>query len=97
MNTLNFLESKFVSGGLSKIETSLNLFRITATDNGSVALDSSWNGHKFNMIFYPNKVTSLHGEVIFTGTSGSFTHNGYTFSTTPTTGGAIYLLTDPLI
>lgn len=97
LNILNVLESKFVSGGLSKIETADNVLKVTVTNNGMVTLNMPWAENTFNMIFFHHKVTNLFGEAIFFGSSGNFTFNGYTFSVSPTKGGSVYLLTEPFI
>lgn len=103
LNILNVLECKLVSGGLSKLDITDNILKFTVTYYGpghrSVKINLPWseNENVYNIYFYPKKVTDIYGNTIFSGQSGSFTFNGYTFLVSPVHLGAIYELTEPFM
>jgi len=59
----------------------------TTTGTSTNVMGGSMNGINYSMIMYSDHVTDLSGNIIFSGTSGVFSHNGNNFAASPVTDG----------
>lgn len=81
---------KYVSGGMASMSFGPDGTVSFVTTGTSVnKIGGSVNGVPYNMAMYPDHITTLDGKLIFEGTSGSFSYNGYNYVVSPVDGGSM--------
>ncbi len=94
MHILNREEIAEVSGARSGFEADHNgnvVFFTTDTSKNSIY--SEVNGIQYNMTMYSDHITDRSNNIIFEGTSGTFCHNGNSFTVSPIAGGSSVMYT----